>query len=162
MARRVMSWVLMALVLALVGCDHATKLAAQATLSARPPVSLVPGVVQLVYAENYDTAFSLSRHVDGPYKAAVLALLSIAGLGAVVFAWWRRRHASAGERVGLALVAGGALGNVIDRVQRGYVIDFIQLPHWPVFNVADVVIVLGILTIAVSAAMVKRRDVPTG
>jgi signal peptidase II len=160
MARKVMSWALMALVLVLVGCDHATKLAAESALASRAPVTVVPGVVNLVYAENHDTAFSLFRGLDSPYKPLVLTLASLAALVAVLAFAWRRRGGSPVERVGIALVAAGALGNVIDRVHRGYVIDFIQLPHWPVFNVADVVIVAGVALLAISAGLARRRAGP--
>ena len=55
----------------------------------------------------------------------------------------KRRQANRSERAAYALLLGGALGNMLDRLARGYVVDFIHLHHWPVFNVADVLIVIG-------------------
>ena len=70
-----------------------------------------------------------------------MALLAIA---AVAAAWWKRRRvAGFVEHAAFVLVVGGAIGNVIDRFERGYVVDFIHVDHWPVFNVADVAICVG-------------------
>jgi signal peptidase II len=64
------------------------------------------------------------------------------------------------EHLAFGLIAAGAIGNVIDRAARGYVVDFIHVTHWPVFNVADVAIVLGIAMHAGLA--LRRRNVATG
>jgi signal peptidase II len=145
MARRISFFGLILLVLALVGCDHATKAVAESQLSRSGPMALVPGVLELRYVENEDTAFSLTRSLSSRIKTPLLALGSTLGLFAVA-ALVRRKLPKAGsaERVALAFLTAGALANVIDRLRRGYVVDFIYLHHWPVFNVADVLIVLGL------------------
>jgi signal peptidase II len=148
-----MGWLLMLFTLAMVGCDHATKVVAEATLGHRRVLPIVPGVLDLRYAENRDTAFSLTRLVHVPGKAPLLAALALLGLAAVLFMWWRRRHSGAVEQAAYALLVAGALGNAIDRVARGYVIDFIEIHRWPIFNVADVAIVVG----AVLLGMVALR-----
>jgi signal peptidase II len=146
MARPLAASLLLVLVLALVGCDHATKIVAREALGAGPAVALVPGVLELSYVENHDTAFSLTRGLAPRIKTPLLALGSILGLGAVAaFAWRARRQSSKAEQVALSLVAAGAIGNVADRLHRGYVIDFIHVRYWPVFNVADVLIVVGVI-----------------
>lgn len=149
MARRALSWFLLLFTLALVGCDHATKVAAQSALDRRGPVALLPGLLDLHYAENRDTAFSLLRALPFAGKAAFLVTVSLIGLLAVSLAWWRRRRASTVEQIAYALLVAGALGNVLDRVLRGYVIDFIEIHRWPIFNVADVAIVAGAVLLAV-------------
>jgi signal peptidase II len=63
---------------------------------------------------------------------------------AVIGAWVRRRRAGWREHVGFICVVAGAIGNVLDRAARGHVIDFIHVRFWPVFNVADVLVVLGV------------------
>ena len=143
MARRVMSWVLILFTVALVGCDHATKAVAQATLDRRAPLSIVPGVLDLRYAENRDMAFSLLRDIHSPVKVLILFACSMVVLGALILAWWRRRRASTAEQAAYALIIAGAVGNAIDRAGRGYVVDFIHLRHWPVFNVADIAVAAG-------------------
>jgi signal peptidase II len=158
MARRAMSFFLLLFTLALVGCDHATKAVAQAALEHHGPVSLVAGVLDLRYAENRDTAFSLLRLVPFAGKAAFLVAMSLIGLAAVSFAWWRRRRASTWEQAGYALVVAGALGNALDRLYRGYVVDFIEIHRWPIFNVADVAIVVGAVLLGVAAIRRGRAE----
>ena len=158
-----MGWLLMLFTLALVGCDHATKAVAEATLAHRGPLSIVPGVLDLRYARNHDTAFSLLRDLHFPGKAALLAALSALAIGAVMVAWWRRRGGSSAEQAAYALIVAGAVGNVIDRVRRGYVVDFIEVHRWPVFNVADMAIVAGAALLAIVAMRRPRAPrVPAG
>jgi signal peptidase II len=143
-----------------VGCDHATKAVAQRALGHHPPVPIIPGALDLHYAENRDTAFSLSRVMHFPGKEALLVALAMTGLGAVAVAWWRRRRASTMEQVAYALIVAGAFGNAADRLVRGYVIDFIEIHRWPIFNVADVAIVVGVALLAIGNLRRRRaRDV---
>jgi signal peptidase II len=130
----------------LVGCDHATKAVAKEALGAGKILPLVGGWLDLRYTQNFDTAFSLTRSWAGASKPAWLTGITVIvmlTLGAVAYA--RRKRATRVETVGFALVLAGALGNAIDRLARGYVVDFIHLAHWPVFNVADVLVVVGAL-----------------
>lgn len=137
---------LLLIVAFLVGCDHATKLAAERTIGDGAPVHVVKGLFDLHYTRNYDVAFSLLRHVDGSGKAIALAVLATIATLAVAALWFRRRAvATKLEHWAFAAILAGALGNVADRLTRGYVVDFLELPHWPIFNVADVCVVLGVL-----------------
>ena len=149
MARRVGKGLLFLFFLLLVGCDHATKLAAERTL-ADGARSVVPGVLDLHLSHNEGIAFSLLRDVSLPsaLPGKSVFLIAIAALStlAVGFFWWRRRKAaSALEHFSWAGILGGAVANVVDRAARGYVVDFLQLPHWPVFNVADICVVIGMI-----------------
>jgi signal peptidase II len=65
-------------------------------------------------------------------------------LALMLFTTSRWRRTTAPERVALGLLLGGALGNAIDRLIRGHVVDFIYVHHWPVFNVADIAITVGV------------------
>lgn len=146
--------------LALVGCDHATKAVAAATLGRRGAVSVIPGVLDLQYAENRDTAFSLLRGHSFPGKGTLLVVMATLALLAMAWAWWRRRRAALPEQAAYALIVAGALGNVIDRMRRGYVVDFIKIPRWPVFNVADIAIVAGGLLLAIILFRRRRALLP--
>ena len=129
----------------LVGCDHATKAVAKDTLGPGKIVTLIRGVLDLRYTENFDTAFSLTRawpSAAKPVFLTTIAVVTIVTLG--VLAYERRKRASSAEVLGFTLILAGALGNVTDRLARGYVVDFIHLSHWPVFNVADVLVVAGV------------------
>ncbi len=136
----------------LVGCDHATKVLAQQALGGGRVVELVGGVLDLRYAENHDTAFSLLRNVAIPHKPEVPGAVSLVILLGTLVVAWKRRRAPWPETLAYALVAAGALGNMGDRLARGFVIDFIHIAHWPVFNVADVLIVAGALLLMACGA----------
>jgi signal peptidase II len=149
MAKRAMGWFLLVFTVSLVGCDHATKIAAKAVLGDGRSVALVPGLLDLRYTENHDTAFSLLRAFHFATPSIVLVMLASLALFGVAFQWWRSRlSARTIEHVGYALTLAGAIGNVADRALRGYVVDFIHLHHWPVFNVADIAVVAGIAVLA--------------
>ncbi len=149
------------LALLLVGCDHATKIAAHALLPGHD-VSVVRGVLDLHYAENPDAAFSLTANLASPYKVTALVALAALGMIAVAVHWWRRRHASSTlEHIGYATALAGGVGNVVDRAVRGVVVDFIRLPHWPIFNVADVLVGLGVGLLLLGQVLRWRRALKT-
>jgi signal peptidase II len=160
MARRAMGWILGLFTVLLVGCDHATKLAAHEVLGRTGPVAILPGVLDLRYSENRDTAFSLLGGDGGAARVALLLVASAAALALLGAAWWRRRGAWRLEHAAFALIAAGAVGNVLDRAARGFVVDFIHVAHWPVFNVADALIVAGAALMAWLA--LKARLGPSG
>ena len=126
----------------LIGCDHATKHLAKSRLEGERPVSLVSGVLDLRYSENRGVAFSLFEDLPVGLRTPMVVGFTTLALGAI-FLYWRRRASGSLEQLGLALVVAGAVGNLLDRLGRGYVVDFIHFAHWPVFNVADVLILAG-------------------
>jgi len=137
--------VLVATAVGLVGCDHATKHVAQSELRHDDPVSIVAGVLDLRYAENRDFAFSALRDVpDGVKRSLAIGAAALAIPFLVVF-WYVRRAAPWPEQLAIALFLAGDAGNLLDRIFRGYVIDFIHIRYWPIFNVADVCLVAGAL-----------------
>jgi signal peptidase II len=156
MAKRVSRILLLMFTAFLVGCDHATKLAVMMKLGGGDEVQIVPGVLDLRYAKNDDMAFSLLHQFSHAppmlHRSALLVAVSLIVLAVVLAAWWKRRSdPSRALHVGFALVVAGAAGNVIDRMLRGYVVDFIHVHMWPVFNVADVLIVAGTILLALVA-----------
>jgi signal peptidase II len=142
MARRALSWLSVVFAILMVGCDHASKVVAQSKLGARV-IDVVPGFLDLRYTENRDTAFSIFGGLGSETKSALLTTFGVIALFFVLAAWWRHAKSTA-ESIAFALIAAGAIGNVFDRARLGYVIDFIHLHHWPVFNVADAAIVVGV------------------
>lgn len=146
------------LTLSLFGCDHATKIAAEASLSHGRAIDLVSGVLELRYAANDDTAFSLLRTFGIARTPGILIGASFVALLAVAVMWAaQRKRASRAQHVGFALVLAGALGNVLDRAVRGYVVDFIHVTRWPVFNVADIAVVAGAILLMLCALVPDRR-----
>lgn len=144
MAMRARLLLLSLLSLSVVGCDHATKeLAAEQFRNG--PLPLLSGALILTYTENRDMAFGLL----GPFLGAesrlwlLGAAKSLAVVAGAVFLLLQHARASWKVLLAVSLITAGAGGNLIDRVTRGYVIDFLRGPHWPVFNVADMAICTG-------------------
>lgn len=140
----------LALAAAVVLLDQVTKAWALSSLEPGIPVAVVDDTVRLNLVHNSGAAFSM-----GAGFTALLSLVAIAVVAVVVrlathigSAWWS---------VALGILLGGALGNLADRLFRppqplsGQVIDFIQIPYWPVFNVADVAIVGAVFLMIVLA-----------
>jgi signal peptidase II len=147
------------LTLSLFGCDHATKVAAHASLSHGEAINVVSGILELRFAANDDTAFSLLRTFGIARTPGLLLAASALALVGVVAMWVAsRKRASRIQHVGFALVLAGALGNVVDRAMRGYVVDFIHLTRWPIFNVADIAVVAGVILLGYCA--VSQRSEP--
>lgn len=144
---RTFRWVLfLVIVFGVTGCDHATKSLASSILPDGQSQSLISGMLSLEQTRNTDTAFSLLSRVMpvGPR----LLLLKVTATFGLFFVLWlvSKRFTVAGitERCALGLILGGALGNTIDRWRWGYVVDFIHFEHWPIFNVADMALSLGV------------------
>ena len=134
----------MASVAGLVGCDHATKALAEAKLQHHAAVVLVPGVLDLGYTENRDIAFSVFSHLRLAPPAWLLGLVALVTMVAIVVAWMRRGQRPWLEHAAFAMILAGAIGNALDRLVSGRVVDFIHIHFWPVFNIADVLIVVGV------------------
>ncbi len=153
-------WVFFSVLLSgVVGCDHATKHLAARELP--HPVQIVPGVLDLQLARNTDSAFGLLGSFLGA-DARWMVLTWVTGLitlGALAYVVARYKKMMPLERIAGALVVGGAVGNFSDRILRGHVIDFIHLTHWPIFNVADIAICVG-LGLSIFAGRVSRRRQP--
>ena len=119
--------------------DVVTKVLAVRNLDARDPVPVVGDVLQLTLVRNPGAAFS-----TGTSYTVVLSMIAVAAV--VVVLVLSRRLGDRVWAIGFGFLLGGVLGNLTDRVfrqpsfLRGHVIDFLQLPHWPVFNVADICI----------------------
>lgn len=135
------AWPLAALVAAALtfGLDRLTKF--WVTRSLYPGDVLFPGLpVHIQYVENSGAAFSILPNFDWLF-------LAVAALVVAAAAWyWRQLGREPWwVQAAVGMVVGGALANAIDRLTQGYVVDFIQLPHWPVFNVADSGITVGMV-----------------
>ena len=137
---------LVALMAPLVGCDHATKWVAKGALEGRPPHQLLSGVLDLQYAENLDVAFGALRWIPQSVRGVLLLIVGPVAVLALLAALFSSRERS--TKAALLLIAAGALGNYLDRLARGYVVDFVHLSHWPVFNVADAYVVAGAALLA--------------
>jgi signal peptidase II len=133
---------------AVVGLDQLTKALIVRSLELHDYVPLIDGLLSLSHVRNRGAAFGLLSDWDLPYQSTLLSALSIAALLAIAVYFFRLPAAARLPRLGLALVLGGAVGNLVDRVRLGYVVDFIHVywrqHQWPDFNVADSAISVGV------------------
>jgi signal peptidase II len=127
------------------GCDLSTKYWAIQT-TARGPRPLIGGLLDLVHAENPGMAFSLMHDWPAGVRTYFLTAATLCTL-VLAFVSFGRRHLSIAGTLGLGLVLGGALGNLLDRLRGGTVTDFLYVHRgafsWPVFNVADIAVSCG-------------------
>jgi signal peptidase II len=147
---RVLALWLTALVVAL---DQATKVAVDRILQLHESRSVLAGVVQLTYVRNRGAAFGVFSDSQLPYQSWLFAAVSVLALVAIAVYGWKLPASSQLPRLALALIIGGALGNLCDRVRLGYVIDFLDVYwgryHWPAFNVADSAITAGVALLVI-------------
>lgn len=132
---------------ALIGIDQLTKWLAVAHLKGSDPVAVIDGIVSFTYTENTGAAWNM---FDGQRWILVgLTSLMLLGLLVVLLSGRFRSHKMA--NVGGVLVVAGGVGNLIDRLWRGYVVDFIKTDFmdFPIFNVADCFVVIGAITLFV-------------
>jgi len=119
-----------------VAVDQITKLAVVRTIAEGDRVRLVDGWLALSHVRNSGAAFGTLRGFGG-----LLALAALAGVVIFAVVVWRRPTPLVG--LAAALVAGGATGNLTDRIFRGTVVDFVDFRFWPAFNAADTAITIG-------------------
>ena len=146
-----------AVALAAYAVDQVTKVLAVEKLEGQDDVHLVGDLLQLHFTRNPGAAFSL-----GTEFTPVLSVVAIAAACAVL--WFVRRVGSLGWACALGFLLAGITGNLTDRLLRapdvlhGHVVDFLQLPHWPIFNVADVCINIAAGLILILAFRGIRLD----
>ena len=118
--------------------DQATKLVVEARLPLGISIPIIPGVLAFTHVHNRGVAFSLLGGIPLLVPAAIaLTLLFLLFYNK---ARWSRRPVA---QAALAMLGGGAIGNLVDRVRVGAVVDFIDVHVWPVFNLADIAVTAG-------------------
>ena len=134
------------------GVDQATKVWAVRNLPLYEPRDIVQGFFSLVHVRNTGVAFSLLSSLDHRWVHPFLILATVLAIGALL-AYIAYLPCKGAAPVGLGLILGGAVGNLIDRARLGYVVDFLDLywrnHHWPTFNMADVGISAGVVLLVV-------------
>jgi len=142
--RRLEIW----LPLVIVVLDQLSKAAIRATLPLHQSVTIIPGLMDFTHVRNTGAAFGILNLAEFPFKSAVIALVATAALVAVGMYAASLAHHQIVARVGLALIIGGATGNLLDRIAAGSVVDFVdvywQAHHFWAFNIADSAITVGV------------------
>jgi signal peptidase II len=135
------------LALGLIAADQASKAAIRASIPLYDTLEVIPGLLNLTHVLNTGAAFGFLDRFDFAYKAIVVTLLATGALGAIVFYAMTLGSETRLSRLALTLVVAGAVGNLIDRVVAGAVVDFVDVYwgtwHFWAFNVADSCISIG-------------------
>ena len=155
------AWTIAALT---VVADQVTKIAITTSLTPGRSVPLIPSVLHLTYVQNTGAAFGLFKGMT-----PVFIVLSVVVAAWILTELYRvnrdQRGRSPSARGGLtpsrmwafALILGGAVGNLIDRLWHGHVVDFIDVRVWPVFNIADSAITIGVVLLLLPMLLARRR-----
>jgi len=127
--------------------DRLAKWTVSVNIPLHDSISVLPGFLRLTHVQNRGAAFGLFAESPSEWKSFVLVMFSVVALAIVCFLLWKNSHVMSSTGFGLALILGGALGNLWDRLVSGHVVDFLDIYvgnyHWPAFNLADSAIVVG-------------------
>jgi signal peptidase II len=127
--------------------DQASKWIVARSISLNDAIPVIPGFFSISHVLNPGAAFSLFANAPSDYTRAGLIVFSCVVIAVIAFVLWRSSYAYSRMNSALGLILGGAIGNLIDRVTIGSVVDFLAFRlgsyHWPDFNIADSAIVIG-------------------
>ncbi len=157
--------------------DQATKVAADKLLGREGPAPLVPGFLNLWYSRNRGGLFGYFSEWDDPWRSLLLTLFPLVAIALIAWFLARADERNRSTLFGLALILGGAAGNLLDRVLRGEVVDFLDLyaswrplanwllsrfgtVHWPTFNLADSAIVVGAGLLVLDLLLPENESFP--
>ena len=147
---------------AIVVLDQITKFLVKATIPLYAKREIIPNFLDLTHVQNTGAAFGVLNAAEFPYKSAVM--IGIATLALVAIALYGRQLGAHEKlaRYGLAMIIGGAFGNLIDRALAGYVVDFVDVywgeVHFWAFNVADAAITVGAILVLLDMLGVGRQQ----
>jgi len=145
--------------------DRFTKWIIETRVSVLDTRHVIPGFFDIIHSSNRGVAFSLFHNSTSPWRTTLLILAAVAALVVVGYMIGRSSGADRLTLYGLALIFGGALGNLFDRVAWGAVTDFLDFYmgelHWPAFNVADSAVVIGSALLLFDLLKAKREPART-
>jgi signal peptidase II len=145
----------------IVAVDQITKFLVRSTIPLYAKRTIIPELLDFTHVQNTGAAFGILNAANFPYKSAVM--IGIATLALVAISLYARQLGSHEKlsRYGLALILGGAFGNLIDRAIAGYVVDFVDVywgeAHFWAFNVADAAITIGAILVLIEMIGLGRR-----
>jgi signal peptidase II len=147
---------------AIVAFDQVTKALVDDFMTLHESRTIVEGLVRLTYVQNRGAAFGILSEAGLPYQSVMFSVVSLLALLAIALYAWRMPVQSRLPQTALALVMGGAIGNLLDRARLGYVIDYVDVywgaHHWPAFNVADSAISVGVVLLVLDILRNPQLD----
>lgn len=139
-------------VIAILFLDRWTKALIQNQVDLNESISVIDGFFNITYVRNTGVAFGIFSSISSPVKSVLLSVFTAFAAVVVIVYSFRNPVRNRILQFALALILGGALGNLYDRLVYGYVVDFLEFYvgayHWPSFNVADSAITTGVLLLA--------------
>ncbi len=156
-ARQRLLWRIAAISATVVALDQATKALVVARMALRERIAIVPGFFDLTYVTNPGGVWSVGADLAGPWRTAIFLALPAAITAFALMHAWSLPPGARVRQAAIALVVGGAVGNLIDRLFRTppEVVDFVLLHYrrwaWPAFNVADMAICVGVGVLLVAS-----------
>lgn len=133
--------------------DGVTKYLVDTRMAVHETITLPVNFVQLTYVRNFGAAFGVLQH-----QSLFFICIAVLTIGLIFYYFEEIKNSGNLTFAVAALMLGGAIGNLIDRVRFGYVIDFIDLKVWPVFNVADIALTTGMILIFIQIFFLKSAD----
>ena len=160
---RDMRWVMVVIAAVVVALDRVTKLWIMAHIKPGHGIVVIPQVFRLTHVLNTGAAFSMFESSTSPLLVRnLLIAFSIAAVVVVVVLIWTMGRRVTLMSVALALILGGAVGNLYDRIRYAHVVDFLEVHivhyHWPDFNVADSAIVVGACLVLLEMLRPQRSE----
>lgn len=142
--------------------DHVTKWLAEARLDPYRSVVVIPGFFDLTLVRNPGGVFGLFRDLDPSVRSALFTLVPMLAVVLILVYAYKTPASHRLAQTALALILGGALGNLSDRLRFGHVIDFLDVYvgeyHWPAFNLADSAICVGVGLLVVESLFAQERE----
>ena len=144
--------------------DQVTKLLVDKTMTLYQSIEVIPNFAHFTYLRNTGAAFGFLAGARSSLRIVFFALISSVAIGCIVYLIRGLRPPQKALLISLSLILGGAIGNLIDRLRLGEVIDFIDLHwydiHWPAFNVADSAISIGVVLLFIQ--MLRKGSLTFG
>lgn len=146
----------------IVAMDQLTKLLVTSRMHLFESIPVLDNIISFTYIRNKGVAFGMLSASDGAILRAVLTLVTFLAILLVVYFLLRTGPDTPIRKLALSLILGGAVGNFIDRVRLGEVVDFVDIHwgnlHWPAFNVADSSITIGVIVLLFCLAFERSRE----
>ena len=145
----------------ILGLDQVTKELVTARMTLYSSVAVIPGLFHLTLVTNRGALFGLFHDMASPYRNLIFTFVPMLAIVVILLFQYRTTVSDTMAQAGLALILGGAVGNLIDRLRFGHVVDFLDVfigeHHWPAFNVADASISIGVSLLVLDLLLKGRR-----
>ena len=147
--------------LSVIVLDQASKLFIQATIPLGHSIPVIPNLFAIVHILNPGAAFGLLAARSSAFRNPFFVSISILAIGFIIYYRHRGLRSHSLASFALSLILGGALGNLVDRLRLGMVVDFLDVHylqyHWPAFNVADSAITIGVSLMMLELILDEKR-----